>query len=84
MVVDISFNARDENHAEEITDAVGALPGVHVRKVSDRTFLVHLGGKLEVHSKVSLRNRDDLSRAYTPGWPGSARPSRPTRRTPAG
>ncbi len=38
-----------------------------VRKVSDRTFLVHLGGKLEVHSKVSLRNRDDLSRAYTPG-----------------
>ena len=67
VVVDISFNARDEGHAGEITDAVGALPGVRVRKVSDRTFLVHLGGKLEVHSKVSLRNRDDLSRAYTPG-----------------
>ena len=67
MVVDISFNARDEAHANEITDAVGALPGVHVRKVSDRTFLVHLGGKPGVHSKVSLRNRDDLSRAYTPG-----------------
>jgi malate dehydrogenase (oxaloacetate-decarboxylating) len=67
VVVDISFNARDEDHAGEITDAVGALPGVDVRKVSDRTFLVHLGGKLEVHSKVSLRNRDDLSRAYTPG-----------------
>ena len=67
VVVDISFNARDEDHAGEITDAVGALPGVRVRKVSDRTFLVHLGGKLEVHSKVSLRNRDDLSRAYTPG-----------------
>ena len=67
LVVDISFNARDEEHADEITDALGALPGVRVRKVSDRTFLVHLGGKLEVHSKVSLRNRDDLSRAYTPG-----------------
>ncbi len=40
---------------------------MRVRKVSDRTFLMHLGGKLEVHSKVSLRNRDDLSRAYTPG-----------------
>ena len=67
VVVDISFNARNDAHATEITDAVGALPGVRVRKVSDRTFLVHLGGKLEVHSKVSLRNRDDLSRAYTPG-----------------
>jgi malate dehydrogenase (oxaloacetate-decarboxylating) len=40
---------------------------VSVRKVSDRTFLMHLGGKIEVTSKVSLRNRDDLSRAYTPG-----------------
>ena len=43
------------------------LPGVEVRKVSDRTFLVHIGGKIEVTSKVPLRNRDDLSRAYTPG-----------------
>ena len=54
-------------HAAEITAALEALAGVRVRKVSDRTFLLHLGGKLEVHSKVSLRNRDDLSRAYTPG-----------------
>jgi malate dehydrogenase (oxaloacetate-decarboxylating) len=67
LVVDISCNALNEAHAEEITDALEALPGVRVRKVSDRTFLVHLGGKLEVQSKVSLRNRDDLSRAYTPG-----------------
>jgi malate dehydrogenase (oxaloacetate-decarboxylating) len=51
----------------EITAALEALAGVRVRKVSDRTFLLHLGGKLEVQSKVSLRNRDDLSRAYTPG-----------------
>ena len=67
LVVDISCNALNEAHAEEITAALEALPGVRVRKVSDRTFLLHLGGKLSVESKVSLRNRDDLSRAYTPG-----------------
>ena len=67
LVVDISCNALNEGHAQEITAALESLPGVHVRKVSDRTFLLHLGGKLSVESKVSLRNRDDLSRAYTPG-----------------
>ncbi len=67
LVVDLSANALSSDHAEEITAAVDALAGVHVRKVSDRTFLVHLGGKIEVTSKVPLRNRDDLSRAYTPG-----------------
>jgi len=30
------------------------------RKVSDRTFLLHLGGKIEVRSKVQLRSRGDL------------------------
>src|ERR1043165_7602009 len=67
VVVDITCNATSAEHANEITEALGELPGVAVRKVSDRTFLIHLGGKLEVHSKVALRNRDDLSRAYTPG-----------------
>jgi malate dehydrogenase (oxaloacetate-decarboxylating) len=67
IVVDITCNALSANHAKDITDALEALPGVAVRKVSDRTFLVHLGGKLEVSAKVALRNRDDLSRAYTPG-----------------
>jgi malate dehydrogenase (oxaloacetate-decarboxylating) len=67
IVVDITCNADSEEHARRVTDALGALPGVSVRKVSDRTFLLHLGGKLEVNSKVPLRNRDDLSRAYTPG-----------------
>jgi malate dehydrogenase (oxaloacetate-decarboxylating) len=66
-VIDISCNAMNEGHAQEITDALAALPGVEVRKVSDRTFLVHLGGKIEVTPKISLRTRDDLSRAYTPG-----------------
>jgi malate dehydrogenase (oxaloacetate-decarboxylating) len=67
IVVDISCNALNSEHAEEITAALGAVEGVTVRKVSDRTFLIHLGGKIEVSSKVALRNRDDLSRAYTPG-----------------
>jgi len=67
MVVDLSANALSADHADEITAEVNSLPGVEVRKVSDRTFLVHLGGKIEVTSKVPLRNRDDLSRAYTPG-----------------
>jgi len=67
IVIDITCNADSEQHAEQVTAALAALPGVTVRKVSDRTFLVHLGGKLEVTSKVALRTRDDLSRAYTPG-----------------
>lgn len=67
MVVDLSCNALSQDHADVITAAVNTLEGVKVRKVSDRTFLVHLGGKIEVTSKVPLRNRDDLSRAYTPG-----------------
>ncbi|MFC4002118.1 NAD-dependent malic enzyme [Prauserella oleivorans] len=67
IVIDITANVASADHAEDITTALDALPGVHVRKVSDRTFLMHLGGKLEVSPKVALRNRDDLSRAYTPG-----------------
>ncbi|AUI61975.1 NAD-dependent malic enzyme [Amycolatopsis sp. BJA-103] len=67
IVVDISANALSENHAQDITQTLDSLPGVRVRKVSDRTFLIHLGGKIEVTPKVALRNRDDLSRAYTPG-----------------
>ena len=67
IVVDISCNALSEPHARSVTDALDAIPDVRVRKVSDRTFLVHLGGKLEVSSKVSIRNREDLSRVYTPG-----------------
>ena len=67
IVVDVSCDTVDSNHADELTAAIGEMPGVRVRKVSDRTFLLHLGGKLEVMPKVPLRNRDDLSRAYTPG-----------------
>jgi len=67
VVVDITCNTSDEAHAARVSAAVDDLEGVSVRKVSDRTFLMHLGGKLSVEPKVELRNRDDLSRAYTPG-----------------
>ncbi|MEJ2861210.1 NAD-dependent malic enzyme [Actinomycetospora flava] len=67
IIVDISCNALSEEHTVQITDALDALDGVRVRNVSDRTFLVHLGGKIEVNPKVGLRTREDLSRAYTPG-----------------
>ena len=67
LVVDVTCNTTDDAHAARVKDALNALDGVTVRKVSDRTFLMHLGGKLEVVPKVALRNRDDLSRAYTPG-----------------
>lgn len=67
IVVDVTCNATNEDHAKKITDSIAKLNGVKVRKFSDRTFLIHLGGKLEVNSKVPLKTRDDLSRAYTPG-----------------
>jgi malate dehydrogenase (oxaloacetate-decarboxylating) len=67
VVVDVTCDTINAEHAEEITKALSAHPGLTVRKVSDRTFLLHLGGKIEVHSKVPLKTRDDLSRAYTPG-----------------
>ncbi|MGZ4497735.1 MAG: NAD-dependent malic enzyme, partial [Nocardioides sp.] len=67
LVVDVTCSASDADHAVLLEVAVDAVPGVEVHKTSDRTFLLHLGGKIEVTSKVPLRNRDDLSMAYTPG-----------------
>jgi malate dehydrogenase (oxaloacetate-decarboxylating) len=67
LVVDVTCSAADEAHSKDLVKAVEALEGVIVHKVSDRTFLIHLGGKIEVTSKVPLKTRDDLSMAYTPG-----------------
>jgi malate dehydrogenase (oxaloacetate-decarboxylating) len=64
---DITVNARDSEHGRKIVEVVEALPQTHVVNISDRTFLMHLGGKVEVHSKMPVRTRDDLSMAYTPG-----------------
>ena len=67
VVIDVTCDAIDANHAELVTTEISKNPNLNVRKVSDRTFLLHLGGKIEVSSKVPLKTRDDLSRAYTPG-----------------
>jgi malate dehydrogenase (oxaloacetate-decarboxylating) len=67
VVIDVTCDAIDAEHAEAITAALSKNPNLNVRKVSDRTFLLHLGGKIEITSKVPLKTRDDLSRAYTPG-----------------
>ncbi len=67
VVVDITCDTIDVNHAQDICVEIEKTSGLKVRKVSDRTFLLHLGGKIEVTPKVPLKTRDDLSRAYTPG-----------------
>jgi malate dehydrogenase (oxaloacetate-decarboxylating) len=66
-VRDVTVLASDAQHMTRIVDSVRRLDGVAVEHVSDRTFLLHLGGKLEVVAKAPLKTRDDLSMAYTPG-----------------
>jgi len=67
MIRDITVNARDERHAQEIVQRIRSLDGVSVIQVSDRTFLLHLGGKIEITNKIPIKTRDDLSQVYTPG-----------------
>ncbi|MGH9970576.1 MAG: malic enzyme-like NAD(P)-binding protein [Pyrinomonadaceae bacterium] len=64
---DITVNAASNEHGAKIVDAVKDIDGIEVVNVSDRTFLMHLGGKIEVVSKTPLKTRADLSMAYTPG-----------------
>src|SRR5262249_60341295 len=64
---DITVKARDSVHAQQIVSRLRKVPGVRIGAISDRTFLMHLGGKIEVANKVPIRTRDDLSMAYTPG-----------------
>ncbi|NQX65095.1 NAD-dependent malic enzyme [Paenibacillus alba] len=65
-VRDITVSALEQAQLEAVTGAMKALPGVRLVHVSDRTFLLHLGGKIEMKPKVPIQNRDDLSRVYTP------------------
>ncbi len=67
LVRDITINTRSHDHAQTIVENIHEVDGVEVVNVSDRTFLLHIGGKLEVNSKSPLRTRDQLSMAYTPG-----------------
>ncbi|MDO5740502.1 MAG: NAD-dependent malic enzyme [Ornithinimicrobium sp.] len=67
LQADLTIATRGTEHAAEVVEAIGKVHGVEIGRVSDRTFLAHLGGKLEVKSKLPIRNRDDLSLVYTPG-----------------
>src|SRR5918911_3304181 len=64
---DITVNARDSDHGQQVAEAIDALEDVQVLSSSDRTFLAHMGGKIEVKPKMSIKTRDALSMAYTPG-----------------
>ena len=66
-VRDVSVLATDAAHADAIVLACRDVPGVSVERVSDRTFLLHLGGKIHMDSNAPVKTRDDLSMAYTPG-----------------
>ncbi len=65
--MDVTCAASSTEHADLIVEGLEQMPGVVVHKVSDRTFLMHLGGVIEMSSKHPIRNRDDLSLVYTPG-----------------
>ena len=65
--IDVTCAARDTTHAEQLVETMRKVPGVVIGRVSDRTFLMHLGGKIAMVSKHPIRNRDDLSLIYTPG-----------------
>ncbi|HEX2438760.1 MAG TPA: malic enzyme-like NAD(P)-binding protein [Methylomirabilota bacterium] len=64
---DITFKTSGERHGQQVVERLKALEGAEVVNVSDRTFLMHLGGKIEVKGKMPVKTRDDLSMAYTPG-----------------
>src|SRR5437762_5437094 len=67
IIRDLTFKASDERHGQQVVERLKAFDGVKVVHVSDRTFLMHLGGKIEIKGKIPVKPRDDLSMAYTPG-----------------
>jgi len=67
VIRDITVRVTDERHERKIVEKLESLDFIEIVNVSDRTFLIHLGGKIEINSKVPLKTRDDLSMAYTPG-----------------
>src|SRR5437667_2467330 len=67
IVRDLTFKASDEPHGQQVVERLKAIDGVKVVHVSDRTFLMHLGGKTQTEGKIPVTARDDLSMAYTPG-----------------
>jgi len=64
---DITVDTYGEDHAQKIYKALSDIKEVEVRYMSDRTFMLHLGGKIEINSKIAINHRDELSMVYTPG-----------------
>ena len=67
LVRDITVDANDPDHWDDIVGAINAIDGAQVIDTTDRTFQIHVGGKIEQHNRSPLKTRDDLSMAYTPG-----------------
>jgi len=67
IIRDVTVNARDEEHERDIVRSIKEIRGIKILRVLDRTFFAHQGGKIEIHNKIPLKNRDDLSKVYTPG-----------------
>ncbi len=67
IIRDITIDCTDPEHERSVLDKIKALPGVSIEEVNDRTFRMHVGGKIEVRSKFRVKKRDELSMAYTPG-----------------
>ena len=67
FIRDITIRARNEEHGQQIVNHLKKVQGLEIAGISDRTFLLHIGGKIQVKSKIPLINRYDLSMAYTPG-----------------
>ncbi|CAM2881926.1 malic enzyme-like NAD(P)-binding protein [Legionella anisa] len=67
QIRDITIYTCGPKHADIIVDVLHTIPNIEVIQVSDRTFLAHLGGKIEIQGRIPLKTRDDLSIVYTPG-----------------
>ncbi|MEC0173518.1 MULTISPECIES: NAD-dependent malic enzyme [Paenibacillus] len=65
-VRDITVEVVDTQE-DRVVESLKRHDGIKLINVSDRTFLVHLGGKIKVQPTLPIKNRDDLSRVYTPG-----------------
>ena len=67
VIRDISIDISDEEHLAAVVAAIAHIDGVRIIHVTDRTFLAHIGGKIEINPKIPVTNREILSRVYTPG-----------------
>lgn len=67
IIRDITVKVKNEEHGQQLIDHLKKVKGLEIAGVSDRTFLLHIGGKIQIKSKIPLENRYNLSMAYTPG-----------------